>query len=126
MNWKRFNSTLLLLIAICFSPLSHAESSLEAAPEAKSVVKFETAWIDVRSKIENIIDKIDGDPLIPHADIVEGVSAMFPDKNTEIKLYCRRGVRAGRALTALKEAGYTNVSNVGSIDDARKLRGITE
>ena len=122
MNWKTLSSTFLLLIAIFFSPLSLAESSVEVVPEAKS----ETAWIDVRSKIENIIDNIDGDPLIPHSDIVEGISEMFPDKNTEIKLYCRRGVRAGKALTALKKAGYTNVSNVGSIDDARKLRGIAE
>jgi phage shock protein E len=123
MNWKKLSTTLLLLLTIGFSPLSHAESSAEVAPSVE--VKSETVWIDVRSKIENIIDNIDGDPLISHSEIVEGVSAIYPDKNTEIKLYCRRGVRAGRALTALKEAGYTNVSNAGSIDEARKERGIT-
>ncbi|WP_445083070.1 rhodanese-like domain-containing protein [Candidatus Nitrotoga sp. BS] len=37
-------------------------------------------------------------------------------------MYCRGGVRAGKALSALRNAGYTNVQNVGGINDARKLR----
>jgi phage shock protein E len=110
MNWKIFNQISLLLIALCFSPLSNADIT----------------WIDVRSQIEHSIDSIEGDLRISHGDIVQEVSGMFPGKNTEIHLYCRSGARAGKAMSALKEAGYTNVSNVGSIKDARKERGLTE
>ena len=110
MNWKIFNQISLLLIVVCFSPLSNAD----------------TTWIDVRSQIEHSIDSIEGDVRIPHGDIVQVLSEMYPDKNTEIHLYCRSGARAGKAMSALKEAGYTNVSNEGGINDARKERGLIE
>lgn len=71
-----------------------------------------------------IIDNIEGDIRIPHDDIVEGVSEQYPDKSTEIQLYCHSGGRAGQAADALKAAGYTNVANAGGIDDARETRGL--
>lgn len=110
MNWKRVTHISLLLMVACFSPLSNAD----------------IAWIDVRSEAEHRIDSIAGDIRISHDEIVENVSDIFPDKNTEINLYCRSGGRAGKAMSALKDAGYTNVSNAGSIDDARKQRGLSE
>ena len=84
-----------------------------------------TVWIDVRSSVEHMVDSIEGDPLISHSDIVEEVTALYPDRDTEIKLYCLSGGRAGQAKTALEHAGYTNVSNAGGIEDARKLRKLT-
>lgn len=89
-----------------------------AAAEADNV----TVWIDVRSSVEHMVTSIEGDPLISHSDIVEGVSALYPDSDTQIKLYCLSGGRAEQAKVALEHAGYTNVSNVGGIEDARKLR----
>jgi len=83
-------------------------------------------WIDVRSLQENQMDNIEGDILISHLDIVEELSKIYPDKNTDIRLYCRSGRRAGEALSALKLAGYHSVENVGSIENARKVRAITK
>lgn len=85
----------------------------------------EDLWIDVRSYPEHTVDNIAGDIRIGHADIVEQVSMRFPDKGTPIKLYCRSGGRAGKAMQALQQAGYDNVENIGSIDDARKNRALT-
>jgi len=98
----------LLLAVVIFSSLAYAE----------------TAWVDVRSLAEHTFDNIEGDVRIPHDEIVEGINKLFPDKGTDIHLYCRSGARAGRAMTALKEDGYTNVSNAGGIGDARKERGL--
>jgi len=81
-------------------------------------------WIDVRTLAENQNDNIEGDPLIPHTSIVKVISENYPDKETDIRLYCRTGNRAGQALNALKLAGYHNVQNIGSIGDARKARGL--
>jgi|GEM_PF-2058321 len=39
------------------------------------------------------------------------------DKNVEIYVYCRTGVRAAQAIRILQEAGYTNLKNIRSIDD---------
>jgi len=79
-------------------------------------------WIDVRSEAEHKRDNIDGDILISHKGIVKGVTMLYPDKNTPIHLYCRSGHRAGIALSALKSAGYKNIRNAGSIEDARRER----
>jgi len=84
----------------------------------------EPVWIDVRTQAEYQQDHIEGDPLMPHKNIVAQVTEQFPDKDTEIRLYCRSGNRAGIAKSALEEAGYTNVKNMGGIDDARKTRGL--
>jgi len=110
MSWKALSYISLLLISVCFSSLSSADAT----------------WIDVRSKLEHSLDSIEGDVRISHGDIVKELSELFPNKNTEIHLYCRSGGRAGKAMSALLGAGYTNVSNVGSIDDARKARGLSE
>lgn len=86
----------------------------------------EAIWIDVRSLPEHTIDHIEGDLRITHTEIVEQVSNLYPTKDIEIYLYCRSGGRAGKAMSALQAAGYNNVSNVGSISDARKKRNLTE
>ena len=75
---------------------------------------------------EHGIDHIKGDVRISHDNIVRGVNEMSLTQNTEIRLYCRSGRRAGNAMSALKAAGYTNVVNKGSINDARKERGLIE
>ena len=89
-----------------------------------SALYAETVWIDVRSSVEHKITNIEGDVRISHSDIVQEVSALIPDKNTEIRLYCLSGGRAGVAADALKNAGYSDVQNVGSIGNARELRGL--
>ena len=94
----------LTVIGLLIGPLSYAD----------------TVWIDVRTSIEYQIDHIDGDTRISYGDIVAGMSELYPDKSTEIRLYCRSGGRADKAMASLREAGYTNVSNAGGIDDARK------
>ena len=110
MNFRIFINTSLFLISMCFSLASNAEA----------------VWIDVRTVAEHSIDKIEGDIRIPHGDIIQGLSEKFPNKNTEIHLYCRSGRRAGKAMSALEQAGYKNISNAGGIDDARKERGLNK
>lgn len=110
MNFKILRTISLLLLVSSFSPLANADSN----------------WIDVRSQLEHSIDSIEGDVRISHGDIVKQISQMFPDKGSEIQLYCRSGGRAGIAMSALREAGYTNVSNAGGIDQARRKRRLSE
>jgi len=107
-------ATVLSLTILCSSLLmSHLSI---AAP----------VWIDVRSALEHTEDNIKGDIRITHTQVIPRVSQLFPDKNTEIILYCRSGIRADMALKALNKEGYTNVSNAGGIQDARKQRSITQ
>lgn len=104
---KKLKATLALLLSM--SPI---------------LVQAETVWIDVRSAAEHTLDNIDGDILISHVEIVDEISQRFPDIDTKIHLYCRSGNRAEIAKSALNQVGYTNVLNEGSIENARKIRGL--
>jgi phage shock protein E len=44
-------------------------------------------------------------------------------KNATYKLYCRSGNRSGQALQLMKELGFKNLQNLGSLEDARKALG---
>ena len=86
---------------------------------ACSMFAPQTVWIDVRSLDEYNEDHISNTKHIPHGEIAMQISDLDLDKSTPIKLFCRSGVRAGLAQTALQDLGYTNVENVGGIADAR-------
>ncbi len=86
----------------------------------------EPVWIDVRTVAEYTDNHIDGDLNIPLATIdVETFAAAY-GKGDEINLYCRSGNRAGQAKEILEAAGFTNVNNMGGIDDVRELRNLAE
>ena len=84
----------------------------------------QTVWIDVRTVEEYQEDHIADTENIPHLEIADRIDSLNLRKSAPIKLYCRSGVRAGLALTALEELGYTNAENVGGIADAREVLGI--
>ncbi len=54
-----------------------------------------------------------------HHNIELMMDGKFPDleKDTPVVLYCRSGGRAGRAKTLMQNAGFTNVTNGGGLDD---------
>jgi len=86
----------------------------------------DAVWIDVRTEAEYADDHIDGDSNIPLATIdAEALAARY-GKDAPINLYCRSGNRAGQAKEILEAAGFTNVSNVGGINDVRELRNISQ
>ena len=108
MSFKQILKTTLALLILLCPILAHAE----------------TVWIDVRSPAEYKVNHIKGDLFIPHKEILREVVVLFPNRETEIHLYCRSGNRAGIAKTVLNNAGYTNIFNEGSIEDARKARNL--
>ncbi len=78
-------------------------------------------WIDVRSEQEFDADHLAGALLIPHRDIARRVVELGLEKDRPIYLYCRSGNRAGIAQAALESLGFTDVTNVGSLADAREM-----
>jgi len=84
----------------------------------------EPVWIYVPAEKEKNSRHIEGDVHLSIKEVVDGVVAQFPEKDTDIRLYCRSGSRASVAASALIKAGYTNVQNVGSVGDAISERGL--
>ncbi|MCL2038208.1 rhodanese-like domain-containing protein [Candidatus Saccharibacteria bacterium] len=52
-------------------------------------------------------------------------TGQMPDveKDTKIYVHCRRGVRSADATYALRQAGFTNVVDLGGIADVEKIGG---
>ena len=80
----------------------------------------QTLWIDVRSTSEHKQGHIAGHHHIPHRQLATQIAAVTTDLNASISLYCAAGVRAQAGKETLESIGYTNVTNVGGIEDARQ------
>jgi phage shock protein E len=79
----------------------------------------ETYWIDVRSTEEYAEGHIPGAINIPHTEIVERIGEVTTDRDAPIYLYCRSGRRSDLARNALQQAGYTGVTDLGGLQEAR-------
>ena len=84
-------------------------------------VQAETYVVDVRTPAElQEVGKVEGalnaDFCAP--DFVEQFKALKIDPSAEVDLYCRSGVRAGKAKVLLESLGYKNVKNLGGYEQA--------
>ncbi|MFA6520353.1 MAG: rhodanese-like domain-containing protein [Candidatus Paceibacterota bacterium] len=72
--------------------------------------------IDVRTKGEYDRGHVEGAMLHDIMDMMQGV---FPDlaKDQEVTLYCESGNRSMMAKTLMERAGFTAVTDGGSIDN---------
>ena len=99
---------LLLLVLLIVAPLVHA------ADQPKKYI------IDVRTDDEWNAGHIAEAIHIPLSDIKDKIAGAVKDKKAPIALYCASGMRSGRALRVLKDLGYENVENLGSLAAAKK------
>jgi len=84
----------------------------------------DTTIIDVRTPEEFAAGHLDG------AVNIDWQGATFFDEIAQFDpsgayiVYCKSGNRAGQALDALTDMGYTNLRNAGGVDDAAALTGL--
>ena len=88
---------------------------------AHQLVQGGALLLDVRTQAEYAERHLDGSILIPHTElparIDEVLKAQGGDKNKAIVVFCRRGGRAEVAKSALLQNGFTEVTNLGAIDN---------
>lgn len=102
---RRFLLTVLvLLVTLGFTSALWAEEAI---------------WIDVRTAGEYSQGHVSEAINIPYDEITRRIGEATADQSALIYVYCRSGRRSGIAQSALEEAGYTNVVNVGGLEDAR-------
>lgn len=78
--------------------------------------------VDVRSPEEYAGGHLAGAILLPHTETANRAAELFGDKDAPLAVYCKAGIRAENARQTLESLGYTNVTNLGGIDEAaRKL-----
>ena len=117
---KKLLAAAISAVAITTSFVAHADVTPQAKQSMVKPEKVKGVWIDVRSAEEFNAGHLQDAVNIPHDKIIEGVKAIGSDKDAPINLYCLSGRRAEAALTELKNAGYTNVTNHGGYEDLVK------
>ena len=117
---KKLFAVAISAVAISTSFVAYANTAPQTEQSVVQPEKAKGVWIDVRSAEEFNAGHLQDAVNIPHDKIVEGVKAIGSDKDAPINLYCRSGRRAEAALTELKNAGYTNVTNHGGYEDLVK------
>ena len=117
---KKLLAVAISAVAISTSFVAYANTALQTEQSAVQPEKAKGIWIDVRSAEEFNAGHLQDAVNIPHDQILARIQAVSPDKNAPVNLYCRSGRRAETALTELKNAGYTNVTNHGGYEDLVK------
>ena len=102
--FRYFSKPLLLLILLVFS---------------SATLAGEAIWIDVRSAEEYNTEHVAAATNIPYTEIGGRIGEVTGDKDALIYVYCRSGRRSGIAQGTLEEAGFTNVVNLGGLEDAQ-------
>lgn len=100
-------------------------SACTTGPAASSVeVAADTIVLDVRTADEYAGGHLEGAELLDFN--AGGVAAAIPtlDPEAEYVVYCRSGNRAGQAIKLMEQAGFTNVTNLGSLEQAAAATGI--
>jgi phage shock protein E len=77
--------------------------------------------IDVRTAAEWTTGHLEGAVRIPYEQIGDGINLVTTDKKSKIYLYCRSGRRSAIAVDTLKKAGYENLINLESVENASKV-----
>ena len=93
-----------LLLLFLFVSISHAS---------------ETIWLDVRTPEEFASGHVQSAQNIPFDQIENRISEVSSDRSSEIILYCRSGRRAEIAMSTLNSLGYTNVTNIRTLNAAQ-------
>lgn len=80
--------------------------------------------IDVRTPAEHAAGHLDGALLL---DLAGGeLAAALPglDPDGEYLVYCRSGNRAGAAIDLMTQAGFTDLTNLGTLENAATVTGL--
>ena len=117
---KKLFTAVLSAAAIAVPFLASANTAPQTEQSAVQPEKAKGVWIDVRSAEEFNAGHLQDAVNIPHDQILARIQAVSPDKTAPVNLYCRSGRRVETALTELKNAGYTNVTNHGGYEDLVK------
>lgn len=118
-----FSIVLFLLICGCNGETINSvdketDKELIMITDAKEKIENGAILLDVRTPLEYSEKHVEGAVSLPVDDINEAsVEELVDSKDTVIIVYCMSGNRSGRAVSILEDLGYTNVYDLGSIDN---------
>lgn len=113
-----------ILTAIGTLALAATLAACASSPATPVAVSDDTRIIDVRTPAEFAEGHLDGAELL---DLSGGeFAAALPslDPDDEYLVYCRSGNRSAQAVQLMVDAGFSDVTDLGSLGDAAGATGI--
>ena len=100
------------------------QASQNPADAAGALVLAGATLLDVRDVAEFASGHLPGATNIPFNDGTLEASLSSLDKNARYVVYCRSGNRSSQAVALMKEAGFTDVTDIGGLDAAVVATGL--
>jgi phage shock protein E len=117
------NLLLAFLVALLFLPGCSQPKPSPTKPQSQPLTQSGPKIIDVRSPHEYDADHLAGAINIPYDEIGQRISQVTTNKSEPLLIHCRSGGRSAMAKATLQARGYINVTDLGSIDNARRVTG---
>ncbi|MEV8268008.1 rhodanese-like domain-containing protein [Microbacterium sp. NPDC076911] len=114
-----------LAISAIFLTLGLAAcTSTTSASDATPELSDDTIILDVRTQEEYDAGHLEGAQLLDFngGEVAAAIPTLDPD--AEYLVYCRSGNRAGQAIALMEEAGFSDLTNLGSLEDAAQTTSI--
>ena len=117
---------LKLIVALCAAAALvtvfgfNAQAELSEA-EAREYLKRGALVVDVRTVAEFQTKSLTNVINIPLDEVKTKFPTIVTNKSDVVLVHCRSGRRSGIAVGQLRTLGYTNVFNLGSFEQARKV-----
>lgn len=121
---RRSLTTSLSAVALLLSMVACSSAPNAAGGASPVEVSQDTVLVDVRTAAEYAAGHLDGADLL---DFNSGeLAAALPslDPEAEYLVYCRSGNRSGQAIKLMEQAGFTNLTNLGSLEQAAQKTGL--
>ena len=123
---KRIITALAITATLAGSGLALSACAPSASNPPMAAVDFtaDTIVIDVRTPEEFDTGHLAGALNInwESAEFMQAVDVL--DKSANYAIYCRSGNRSAQAIDMMASMGFTNLTNLGSVDEAAKATGI--
>ena len=119
-NMKKIIILTILVLILCSCSNTEKQIKQVTCNEKDEIIQKEenAMLIDVRTKEEYEEKHLKDAINIPYDKITETLSTYGTiDYDIPIIVYCKSGTRSNMAAEALREEGYKNIYNLGSIDN---------
>jgi len=110
--------TVLTCVVLCTGCGSKNNTTISYVEAKEKIINENAILLDVRTQEEYENKHIDGAQLLTLDSINEQTAgSIIESKEKIVIVYCQSGNRSSQAVRTLKELGYENVYDFGSIDN---------
>jgi len=115
---KKFCLVLLIMFFLVGCGNDSSDNLISYMDAKEKLINEEAILIDVRTEDEYNEKHINGATLFTLDQINEdSAKDIIEDKNSVVIVYCKSGNRSSQAVTILKNLGYTEVYDLGAMNN---------